>query len=73
MTKPAAPTPSTPYRPTSFGASSKTRAITSARVLNSAECLAIIKEKEMKMKLEAEEKEKRKREREEKKKQREVE
>ena len=73
VTKPAAPTPSTPCRPTSSGASSKTRAITSARVLTSAECLAIIKEKEMKKKLEAEEKEQRKREREEKKKQREVE
>ena len=54
-------------------ASSETRAITGARVLTSAECLAIIKEKEMKKKQENEEKEKRKRQREEKKRQREEE
>ena len=54
-------------------ASSETRAITGARVLTSAECLAIIKEKEMKKKQEKEEKEKRKRQREEKKRQREEE
>ena len=50
-------------------ASSKNRAITGARVLTSAECLAIIKDKEMKKKLEQEEKERKKKEREEKKKQ----
>ena len=50
-----------------------TRAITGARVLTSAECLAIIKEKEEKKKKEEEEKEERKRIREEKKQQREIE
>ena len=50
-----------------------TRAMTGARVLTSAECLAIIKEKELKKKQQEEEKENRKRMREEKKKQREEE
>jgi len=45
-----------------------TRAITTARVLTSAECLDIIREKEMKRKAEEEAKQQRKREREEKKK-----
>ncbi len=52
-------------------ASTKTRAVTAARVLTSSQCLAIIKEKAAKKKLEDEEKEKRKKEREAKKKQRE--
>ena len=52
-------------------ASAKTRAVTGARVLTSATCLAIIKEKEMKKQREMEEKEERKKRREEKKRQRE--
>ena len=48
-------------------ASSSTRAMTGARVLTSAECLAIIKEKEMKKKQQEEDKENRKKLREEKK------
>ena len=54
-------------------ASSSTRAMTGARVLTSAECLAIIKEKEQKKKQQEEEKENRKRLREDKKKQQEEE
>ena len=68
--KPATPTQSPP---TASSTSSKSRAITGARVLTSDQCLAIIKEREMKKRLEMEEKEKRKREREEKKKQKEEE
>ena len=52
---------------------SKNRAVTGARVLTSAQCLQIIKEKEMKKQLEEEEKEKQRKEREAKKKQREEE
>ena len=52
---------------------SKNCAVTGARVLTSAQCLQIIKEKEMKKQLEEEEKEKRRKEREAKKKQREEE
>lgn len=54
-------------------ASSHTRAMTGARVLTSAECLAIIKEKELKKKNQEEEKENRKKQREEKKRQQEEE
>ena len=54
-------------------APSQTRAITGARVLTSAECLSVIREKELKKKQQEEEKENRKKIREEKKQQREEE
>ena len=51
-----------------FKSRTSTRAVTTARVLTSSECLSIIREKEMKKRAEEEEKQKRKLEREEKKK-----
>ena len=51
-----------------FKSRASTRAVTTARVLTSSECLSIIREKEMKKRAEEEEKQKRKLEREEKKK-----
>jgi len=56
----------TPVNPKTSGKSTP-RAVTTARVLTSKECLDIIKEKQMKKKAKKEEKQRRKREREEKK------
>ena len=50
-----------------FKSHASTRAVTTARVLTSSECLNIIREKEMKKRAEEEEKQRRKTEREEKK------